>query len=583
MDPLAHRVVEVWISLMLQQNASDLRQIHTDVLIVGAGLAALRAAVEARHEGSKVTMITKGIAGRAGSSAITSAGFTVAIGEADPTDTPDLHYHDTIRGGGDINNHKLVRIFCDEAPERFRELVAWGVEFEKEADGKYVQFPSGDHSKKRVTVCASHKGTGMTLPLKEAAAGVDYIDRVMALDLMLDEFGVSGVVGLDTQDLSLVVITARSVILGTGGIGQLFPVTSNPNDVTGDGLALAYRAGAVLQDLEFVQFYPWRLISHVRSRMPVQPSSFASGAMLRNALGERFMERMDPQRKEATTRDFAARGIYTEIVEGRGVDGGVVLDLSEIPIETFGRLNPRVAKFFEQKGLDLASSRLILAPEGHYHMGGIKIDEWGRSSISHLYAAGETSAGIHGGNRLDSNEIPAGQVFGRRAGLAAHHDGATRPLPQIDRERVRYWQKRLAQLNGDSLPALDVKALKDQIKDTTWRAAGIIRTGSAIERGIAEANALRGQMADARPANPTELPEFIEAENMALASEMVTRAANLRTESRSAHYREDFPQRNDADWLCNIEVTRDANSDEIRLRKRPVVLAETASASTEDA
>ncbi len=564
---------------MFQQTPGELRQIHTDVLIVGAGLAALRAAIEARREGSKVTMITKGIAGRAGSSAITSAGFTVAIGEADPTDTPELHYTDTLRGGGDINNHKLARIFCEEAPARFREMVEWGVEFEKEADGKYVQFPSGDHSKQRVTVCASHKGTGMTLPLKEAAAGVEYIDRVMALDLMQDEFGVSGVVGLDTQDLSLVVISARSVILATGGIGQLFPVTSNPNDVTGDGLALAYRAGAALQDLEFVQFYPWRLISHVRSRMPVQPSSFASGAMLRNALGERFMERVDPQRKEATTRDFAARGIYTEIVEGRGVDGGVVLDLSEIPIETFGRLNPRVAKFFEQKGLDLATSRLILAPEGHYHMGGVRIDEWGRSTLSHLYAAGETSAGIHGGNRLDSNEIPAGQVFGRRAGMAAHHDGATRPHPQIDRQRIRYWQNRLAELKGDSLPALEVRALKDQIRDITWRAAGIIRTGSTIERGIAEANALRGQLICSRPVNAAELPDYIEAENMALVSEMVTRAASLRTESRSAHYREDFPQRDDADWLCNIEVTRD--DDEIRLRKRPVVLAETA--STEDA
>jgi fumarate reductase (CoM/CoB) subunit A len=165
-----------------------LKQLQSDVLIVGAGLAALRAAIEVRRSGCSVIMITKGIAGRAGSSAITSAGFTAAIREADPDDNPDLHYRDTIRGGGDVNNHKLARIFCDEAIDRFWEMVEWGVEFDKDPNtDKYVQFPSGDHSKARVAVCASHKGTGMTLPLKEAAEGVTYLDRVMALDLMLDD------------------------------------------------------------------------------------------------------------------------------------------------------------------------------------------------------------------------------------------------------------------------------------------------------------------------------------------------------------------------------------------------------------
>ncbi len=560
---------------MLNGGSSETKQLETDILIAGAGLAALRAAVEAQRAGQRVTMITKGIAGRAGSSAITSAGFTAAIREADPTDSPELHYADTIRGGGDVNDRTLARIFCHEAPDRFWEMVEWGVEFDRDPDtGKYVQFKSGDHSKARVAVCATHKGTGMTLPLKQVATSVEYLDRVMALDLMFDGDGVSGIVGLDTQDLELVVIRARAVILGTGGIGQLFPVTSNPNDVTGDGLALAYRAGAILRDLEFVQFYPWRLISHVRSRMPVQPSSFAAGAILRNATGDRFMLGVDPERKEATTRDFAARGIYTEIVEGRGIEGGVALDLSEIPVETFNRLNPRVAKFFEQKGLDLTREQLILAPEGHYHMGGLRVDEHARSSLPHLYAVGEVAAGIHGGNRLDSNEIPSGQVFGRRGGIAASASAADRPAPRIDTDRVRYWQARLADMQRDAATPLDVKEIKNAVRDAMWRSVGIIRHGRTIEQGVDEADELAARLAAGRPADAGDLPEYFEAENMALVASLVTRAANLRTESRSAHYREDYPVRNDDEWLANIDVCQNRATDTPQLEKRPVKVEE---------
>ena len=392
-----------------------IRQLETDVLILGGGLAALRAAIAAGSAGARVAVMTKGTAGRAGSSAITSAGFSVAIGQADPADSPQSHFADTIRGGG-VNRRRLVEIFCEEAPARFWEMVSWGVQFERDAGtGRILQHPSGDHSHPRTAVCVQHKGIGMTLPLRAAAAGVEFLDRIIALDLMHDENGVSGVVALDQQTLELLAVRARATILATGGIGQLYPVTSNPNDVTGDGLALAYRAGARLVDMEFMQFYPWRLISYVTGRMPVQPSSFVAGAVLRNADGERFMLRYDPERGDATTRDIAARAIYTEILEGRGVHGGVRLDLSQAPLEEFIRLNPRVGRYFSDHGLDLATAELILAPEAHFLMGGVVIDENGRTSLPGLLAAGEVSGGSDGGNRLDSNAIPAGQVFGRRA------------------------------------------------------------------------------------------------------------------------------------------------------------------------
>ncbi len=506
---------------------------------------------------------------RAGSSAITSAGFTVAIGHADPGDNPDLHFRDTMTGGGEINDRRLVRIFCDEAVDRFWELTRWGVQFEREQDGsKYVQYPSGDHSKPRVTVCVTHKGTGITLPLKDLAAGATYLDRVMILDLMRDSHGISGAIALDTQTHELICISSRETILATGGVGQLYPVTSNPNDVTGDSLALAFRAGAMLRDLEFVQFYPWRLINHVRSRMPIQPSSFATGAMLKNADGNRFMLGIDPDRGEATTRDIAARGIYTEIVEGRGIEGGVLLDLSEVPLERFAQLNPRVADYFDKRGQDLSKLRLILAPEAHYHMGGVQIDEWGHSSVGSLYAVGEAAAGVDGGNRLNSNTIPAGQVFGRRAGQHAGMSSKSRGDPGLDTKLVQLWQTRLGRFQTDQMRTEDASSLKDDIREVMLKHGGIIRSGQSLDRGIQKMREIRLRISQGQPSNAHALPEYLEAENMALAGELILTAAHFRSESRSAHYRTDCPEHDDSNWQTSVEVQMDEGG-EIEVKRYP--------------
>jgi fumarate reductase (CoM/CoB) subunit A len=539
-----------------------IRELQTDVLILGGGLAALRAAIAASAAGAQVTVMTKGTAGRAGSSAITSAGFSVAIGQADPTDSPQSHFADTIRGGG-VNRRRLVEIFCEEAPARFWEMVGWGVEFERDAGtGRIVQHPSGDHSHPRTAVCVQHKGIGMTLPLRAAAGGVQFCDRTVALDLMRDENGVSGVVALDAQTLELLAVRARATILATGGIGQLYPVTSNPNDVTGDGLALAYRAGARLVDMEFVQFYPWRLISYVTGRMPVQPSSFVAGAMLRNADNERFMPRYDPDRGEATTRDIAARAIYTEILEGRGVNGGVRLDLSQVPLQEFVRLNPRVGRYFADHGHDLATAELILVPEAHFLMGGLVIDENGRTSLPGLLAAGEVSGGSDGGNRLDSNAIPAGQVFGRRAGMAAAADAAARSEAGVGCEAVSRWSRRLAPRAagagaGAGAP-LDRKEVKRRINALMLRAAGIRRDGARLAEGVHGAAVLAADYLAAAD-GPRAALAAIELENMALVASIVVRAAEFRTESRAAHYRDDYPARDDAHWFANVCTYQDTD------------------------
>jgi fumarate reductase (CoM/CoB) subunit A len=532
------------------------RELETDVLILGGGLAALRAAIAAISAGAQVAIMTKGTAGRAGSSAITSAGFSVAIGQADSADSPESHFADTMRGGG-INRRRLVEIFCAEAPARFWEMVSWGVEFEREpGTGRIVQHASGDHTHPRTAVCAQHKGIGMTLPLRAAAAGVMFLDRIIALDLMHDKNGVSGVVALDQQTLELLAVRARATIVATGGIGQLYPVTSNPNDVTGDGLALAYRAGARLVDMEFVQFYPWRLISYVSGRMPVQPSSFVAGAVLRNAQHERFMPRYDPERRDATTRDVAARAIYTEILEGRGVNGGVRLDLSQIPLAEFVRLNPRVGRFFADHGLDLATAELILAPEAHFLMGGVAIDDEGRTSVPGLLAAGEVSGGIDGGNRLDSNAIPAGQVFGRRAGLAAAAYAGARGGAGLGHEAVSRWVRRFGRRGSGA--CLDRKDIKRRINALMLRAAGIRREGPRLAEGVRGAEVLSADYL-AAAGGPRDVLAAIELENMALVASIVVRAAEFRTESRAAHYRDDYPARDDEHWFANVYAYQGAD------------------------
>lgn len=536
------------------------RELETDVLILGGGLAALRAAIAAVSAGARVTVMTKGTAGRAGSSAITSAGFSAAIGEEDPADSPQSHFADTIRGGG-VNRRRLVEVFCEEAPARFWEMVSWGVEFERDAGtGRILQHPSGDHSHPRTAVCLQHKGIGMTLPLRAEAAGVEFLDRIIALDLMHDENGVSGVVALDQQTLELLAVRARATILATGGIGQLYPVTSNPNDVTGDGLALAYRAGARLVDMEFVQFYPWRLISYVTGRMPVQPSSFVAGAVLRNADNDRFMPRYDPERGDATTRDIAARAIYTEILEGRGTGGGVRLDLSHVPLQEFVRLNPRVGRYFADHGLDLATAELILAPEAHFLMGGVVIDEHGRTSLPGLLAAGEVSGGSDGGNRLDSNAIPAGQVFGRRAGMAAAADAAARGGAGLGQEAVSRWAgrfgRRLARRAAGA--GFDRREVKRRINDVMLRAAGIRRDGARLAEGVRGACALSADYLAAAD-GPRDALAAIELENMVQVASIVVHAAEFRTESRAAHYRDDYPDRDDERWFANVYAYQDTD------------------------
>lgn len=541
-----------------------MREIKTGVLVVGGGLAALRSAYDALRAGAKVTLAVKGKAGRSGSSAMTSAGYSTALSEADST---EAYFEDTMRGGRNINDPKLVRILAEEGPRRLSELVALGAPLGTDDSGAWRIIPSGDHSVARTVAAANHTGLDFTRPLTDAvmALGAEVLEMTAALEIVVSERRVAGAVLLDYERGEVVKVTAPSVILGTGGAGRLFAVTSNPNDATGDGYALALHAGAALRDMEFIQFYPWRcIIPFEHNRMPIQPSTFVLGGTLLNSDGERFMLRYDAQRGEATTRDVAARGIYDQINGGKGVKGGVRLDVSKLTLEQWQTSNPKPSRYFIDRGLDFHAQEMILSPEAHFFMGGVIVDEWGESGVRGLYAVGEAAGGVHGANRLDSNAIPETQVFGARAGQSAARAAAT-SAPHFPAAPVTAWERRLVDATATAEDdGSDYAAMRKELQATIWGTLGIVRTQNDMERGAAGVAALEQRLRAARPSGARALMLHAQMASSLLVARACLAAALSREESRGAHYRTDFPAQDDTHWKCAQRIDLGAGGLHIR-------------------
>jgi len=537
--------------------------VDTDVLVVGGGLAALRAALDASATGATVTVAVKRKLGRCGSSAVTSGGYAATDPAITPQDSWERHYADTLTGGGLINDRTLARILCQEAGLRLNDLLRLGAPFVR-TNGHYSLSPSGDHSSPRVVTPVNMRGTDMTLPLREAvvAAGVRVLENTYVLDLLTDDVGVAGALGYDHDRGTLVLIRAKAVVMGTGGAGRIFTVTSNPVDVVGDGYALAARAGAPLRDMEMVQFYPWRAIRPFKgSRVPIQPSTFVIGARLYNARGERFMERYDPQRKESTTRDVAARAIFDQIRQGLDVDGGVILDLSDVTDDDFRTSNKKVVERLDPRGVNFRDVQFIIAPEAHFVMGGMVIDETCRTPVERLYACGEAAGGVHGANRLNSNAIPDTQVFGARAGRLAAEQAQRDEHGRIDDRIVRAWAGRLEAVGGSAGSGGGhgvLEQTREEFQQAMSLALGIVRTREALTRGLGVIETQRERLRGMTPQTGDEFQTAAELVAMADAAEAMCHSALVRTESRGAHYREDFPERDDARWVQTVVVRREA-------------------------
>ena len=526
-----------------------------DVLVIGAGGAGLRAAIEALAHGASVGVVSKSLLGKA-HTVMAEGGIAAAMGNVDAADGWQPHFRDTMRGGKMLNNWRMAQLHAMEAPDRVRELEQWGAIFDRTQDGNILQRAFGGHTYKRLCHVGDRTGLEMIRTLQDRGVqmGFDVYMECTIVRLLTDRGRCAGAIGYWREQGRFVVFKARSVVMATGGIGKAWPITSNSWEYTGDGMALAYEAGAELMDLEFVQFHPTGMVwpPGVQGIL-VTEAVRGEGGILRNKLGERFMEKYDPKRLELSTRDVVARSIYTEVKEGRGTEhGGAYLDISHQPAEYVKKKLPSMYhQFKELADVDITKGPMEVGPTCHYVMGGIRVDaETAQSTLPGLYAAGEAAAGLHGANRLGGNSLSDLLVFGRRAGEAAAKHAKEVSAPAIDPAQVDAAEKyALApfQRQGGENPY----AIHRDLQKTMQSLVGIFRVREDMQKALAELAKLNERwlhvsVEGSRMFNPG-WHLALDLRSMLTISEAVTRSALLREESRGAHSRIDFPQLS-AEW-----------------------------------
>jgi succinate dehydrogenase flavoprotein subunit len=560
-------------------DAHDELETHEhDVIVIGAGGAGLRAAIEASELGAKTALVCKSLLGKA-HTVMAEGGIAAAFGHMDGEDTWQTHFQDTLFGGKYLNNWHMAELHAKEATDRVRELERWGGVFDRLPDRRMSQRAFGGHTYKRLVHIGDRTGLELIRTLQDRAVhqDLDVFMECTITRLLSDGDRVCGAFGYRRATGEFVVFKARAIVLATGGIGKGWQITSNSWEYTGDGHALGYGAGAELIDMEFVQFHPTGMVWPPGvAGLLVTEAVRGEGGILRNGEGERFMERYDPKRMELSTRDVVARAIYTEVKEGRGSPrGGVYLDVSHLPEDTVRRKLPSMYdQFLELAGVDITRAAMEVGPTCHYAMGGIKVDaETGASRVPGLYAAGECSGGMHGANRLGGNSLSDLLVFGKRAGAGAAGHAQTAPAPSIEPAQVAEAADVLTGFfsgPGDE----DPYELHAELRATMQGLVGIFRDREGLTTAIARLEELEQRAARVRvPAggrafNPGwDLCQ--ELRNLLTCAEAVTRAALLREESRGAHSRLDFPGYDDAWGERNIAVA--AGPDGMIVEARPVV------------
>jgi succinate dehydrogenase / fumarate reductase, flavoprotein subunit len=551
-----------------------------DVIVIGAGGAGLRAAIEASALGATTALVCKSLLGKA-HTVMAEGGIAAAFGHMDGEDTWQTHFQDTLFGGKYLNNWRMAELHAKEATDRVRELERWGGVFDRLPDRRMSQRAFGGHTYDRLVHIGDRTGLELirTLQDKVVHKDVDVFMEYTITRLLKDGDRVCGAFGYRRATGEFVVFKARAVVLATGGIGKCYRITSNSWEYTGDGHALGYGAGAELIDMEFVQFHPTGMVWPPGvAGLLVTEAVRGEGGILRNSEGERFMERYDAKRMELSTRDVVARAIYTEVKEGRGSPrGGVYLDVSHLPAEDVKKKLPSMYdQFLELAGVDITREPMEVGPTCHYAMGGIKVGpETGASRVPGLYAAGECSGGMHGANRLGGNSLSDLLVFGKRAGVGATTYALEAPPARIDPAQVAEAASVLtAYLSGPEDE--DPYELHAELQATMQDLVGIFRERDGLTDAIARLEALKQRAArvhvpaGGRAFNPGwDLCQ--ELHNLLTCAEAVARAALLREESRGAHSRLDFPGYDDYWGKHNIAVA--GGPDGMTVEPRPVVEA----------
>ncbi|MFI9269463.1 L-aspartate oxidase [Kitasatospora sp. NPDC052896] len=531
----------------------------TDVVVVGSGVAGLTAALGARQAGLRVTVVTKAMLDD-GSTRWAQGGIAAALGEGD---TPEQHLADTLVAGAGLCDEDAVRVLVTEGPDAVRHLIATGAAFDQDADGAILLTREGGHHRRRIAH-AGGDATGAEISRALVAAvrsdpGLELIEHALVLDLLTDESGHAAgltlhVMGEGQRD-GVGAIRARAVVLATGGMGQVFSATTNPAVSTGDGVALALRAGAEVTDLEFVQFHPtvlW-LGPEAEGQQPlVSEAVRGEGAHLVDAAGVRFMVGQH-ELAELAPRDIVAKAI-TRRMQEQGA-GHMYLDGRHFGATMWQERFPTILASCRAHGIDPVTGLIPVAPAAHYASGGVRTDLHGRTSVPGLYACGEVACtGVHGANRLASNSLLEGLVFAERiaADLAARHRAGELPERVVDVPAARA-------ARPVPLPAPEARA---EVQRLMSAGAGVLRSAAsmaATAEGLAAlARAAEADQAEQKPADPRV--ETWEAANLLLVATALVAAAAQRAETRGCHWREDFPERDDEHWRRHLITTLDAVS-----------------------
>jgi succinate dehydrogenase / fumarate reductase flavoprotein subunit len=541
-----------------------------DVLVIGAGLAGQRAALAAAEEGVSVGIVSKVHPVRSHSNAA-QGGINAALQEGDSWES---HAFDTVKGSDYLGDQDAIEIMCREAPEEILHLEHLGVTFHRNQEGRLGTRAFGGASQARTYYVADITGQAIMHVLYEQlmkhAELISRYEEYFTTDLVLDDDGnCVGAVLRNVADGSMELFEAENVILATGGNGQVWQPTTNALICTGDGIAMAYRAGAPLMDMEMIQYHPTTL---AKKGFLITEGARGEGAHLLNAKGERFMERYAPNKMELASRDVVSRAEQTEINEGRGFsDGTVALDITVVPRKRIHEaLREIVLVGRDFAGVDITQEPIHIKPGNHYTMGGVKTDTDGATSIPGLYAAGEVACvSVHGGNRLGANSLLDTLIFGRRSGqhaaARAKRVEVGRPSQAVLADAERQVSELLGREPGNGRR---VSELRTELGETMDGHVAVFRTGDGIQNALETVKRLQEE---ARTAyiddhgavfNQDVLGAF-ELGFMLDCAECTCVAALHRTESRGAQYRTDFPERNDDEWLKHIDVTRDTEGPEI--------------------
>lgn len=555
----------------MRQNNSSFQTISTDVLVIGAGGAGLRAAIEVKKQGRDVLLLGKEVLGCA-HTGMAMGGMNAAM-KAPATGA--YHAQITKEGGYHIGNERLAEVFGIEMPDRIHDLERYGVLFDRLENGEFYTW-AGPKQEYPLNVCVGdYTGRAMMQGLVDELRrlNIRYIDECFVSTLLKKEKQVVGAMGIDIKTGSFLVFSAGAVLLASGGAGRMYKVTTNAASNTGDGYAMALQAGATLIDMEMVQFHPTGMADPPSSRgVLVTEKVRAHGGILRNKDGDRFMHKYYPKEMEVAKRDEVSKSIYQEVVAGNGVEGkeAVYLHVDHWNEKDIRELIPNVHEQYRLVGVDIAKHPMKVYPSMHHMMGGVKIDEWGYSSVPGLFAAGEVGGGVHGANRLGGNSIAEGQVFGRRAAISAATYAQNKDKESLPSDTIHAEMQRITSFltRTDGVSPVEVE---QKLKQTMWDYVGIFRDEIRMLHAQQIVDDLAQQAHHMKTRTSVlernrDLQDCLEIQNMILTAQAVITAALQRTESRGAHSRTDYPDIDPA-WEKNIAMRYEDGSFQLEVHE----------------